>query len=329
MTSRPPDAAPATTHTPRSGTRRWRSPVAVWAGCGFVALLAQAVIFARWLAAGDIHSAPKDFAIPAHRAALVWAEQAAGILIVVCCVIVALRQSRREHNVSWNAALVIGGTFTFWLGFLSCWDRQYAAANRYALNITSWAPYVPGWHGPDPGQQIETLVAAQILMYTALVVWPWGQQLLLRPVLRRKPHWGMIRLLPVLLITGFVTDLVIEGTLITLLGAYSWPTANWSLSLFGGHWYQLPLVNIAIGAVTMASMPTFMLLRAQRSGRPVHIFQGGERFTRRADAWLRALAGVGFMNVVMALYWVLIPLLATASGPGPLPPDTPGWLWHT
>ncbi|MFE3202326.1 spirocyclase AveC family protein [Embleya sp. NPDC059237] len=326
MPTRCPDATARTTG-PR--TRRWRSPIALWAGCGIIAVLVQTAIFTRWLAAGNIHSAPKDFTIPTYRAALIWAEQAVAILIVVFCFVVAWRQSRREHNVSWNAALIIGGTFTFWLGFLSCWDRQYAAANRYALNITSWAPYVPGWHGPYPERQIESIVGAQMLMYTAIIAWPWLQLFLLHPILRRKPHWGLARLIPALLITGLVADLLIEGTLIVLFGAYSWPVANRDLALFGGHWYQLPLVSVAVGAVTMACMPTFMQLRAERSGRPVHIFRGGELFARPAHAWLRVLAGVGFMNAVMGLYWVLLPLFATASGPDPLPADMPGWLWHS
>lgn len=327
MAGRPPDPAAPAADTPAPAGRRWRNPIVLWAAWGGIALLAQAAVFTRWLAAGNVHSAPKDFTIPAYRAALIWAEQAGGLLIVAICAVVAWRQSRREHNISWHAALVIGGTSTFWLGFLGSWDRQYAAANRYALNITSWAPYVPGWHGPHPERQIETIVAAQILMYSALIAWPWLQQVLLRPVLRRKPHWDLVRLIPALLVTGLAADLLIEGTLIPLFGAYAWLTANPDLALFGGHWYQLPLVSVGVGAVTMACMPTVVQLRAERSGRPVHIFRGGELFARPAHAWLRALAGVGFMNMVMGVYWVLLPLLATASRPGPIPPDTPGWLW--
>ncbi|WP_369382987.1 spirocyclase AveC family protein [Streptomyces sp. cg36] len=299
----------------------------LWAAGGAVALGLQAAVFARWIAAGDIHAAPRDFAVPTYRAALIWTEQALGLLLVAACIAVAIVQSRRERNVSWTAAIVIGSAFTFWLGFLSCWDRQYAAGNRYALNVTSWAPYVPGWHGPHPERQIDTLFAAQTFMYIGIIYWAWVQQLLLRYVFRCTPHSRMPRIVLSLLLSGLLADVLIEGVLLSGMGGYAYLTANRSWAVFGGHWYQLPLVNVAIGGITLACMPTAMQWSAERRGRTAHIFRGEERFTDRTRPWLRALAGIGFMNVVVAAYWILTPLLVTASGPDPLPPDTPAWLW--
>ncbi|MBF6055022.1 spirocyclase, AveC family [Streptomyces eurocidicus] len=257
---------------------------------------------------------------------ITWTEQWLMIVGVVGLSVYMWFQCRRQGSVTFWATIVWGNLFTWWLSPVMAYVEPSPIANRYALNVVSWGPYLPGWHTPRPELHIETFFAAQMFMFPLIVLWVGMQLVCLNHVTRRFPHWSVRRMLPVFFLTGVVSDIVVEGFFVPLTGAYAYPRALHELSLFGGHWYQMPLINIVLGACLLCSPETFMVWISQRRGTTVHIFRGSEHLAPRARSTLRILAGIGLANVVMLVYTALVgavPLLGT----GAVPADTPGWIW--
>jgi Spirocyclase AveC-like len=303
-----------------------RSPVVAWAVVGALCLIGQSVVFGRWLLEDHPHAAPHDFTISTIRAVTTWVGQAAMITFLVACVIVAWKQTRRARTVTFDTALIIGFGFAFWIEPTATGRDLLAVVNRYALNVSTWGPYLPGWHGPYPELQVHTLVAANMFMYPGAVLWMWAQRALLAPILTRLSGWTTLKLLPVFVLTGMVINLVLEAMLIPVLGFYSYSRADWDLSLFGGHWYQLPLTQIVIGTV-LGTPLCIMLHHATTNGRTVHLFRGTERLTPPRQIVARLLAGIGLANIII-LSWELLTILSPGLvGVDPMPADTPSFLW--
>lgn len=305
---------------------RWASPVALWSALGAGVLLFQAVVLGRWIAAGGLHAVPDgDYRISTGRAVLTWIGQGLMFAIIVTCVAVVTYRSRKAREITFDATIVIGFGLSFWLAPLSNARDLVAIGNRYALNVSTWGPYLPGWHGPAPHLQVETVVAASILMYIPVITWVWAQLWLMTRISRRHPEWGMVRLTPIFLLTGALLDAIFEIVLVAGLGMYNYPSANQQLALFGGHWYQIPLGHVIAGI--LLSTPTAMVWHyANRHGGDIPLFRGTTAFPARARNWLRVLSGIGFTNLVM-FGWMLISMNTTLLGTDPMPADMPGWLW--
>ncbi|MGX1773784.1 spirocyclase AveC family protein [Nocardia brasiliensis] len=288
------------------------------------ALLLQAVIFGRWIAAGDIHSAQKNYTISTVRTVLLWVDQAGIAIAIMACVIVAVWQSHKIRAVSFDAAVVFGFAFTLWTSPLNTYHQPLAVSNRAALNISNWAAFIPGWHGAS-GTYVEGIIAGSGLSYLTLMVWTWAQRPVVAALMLRKPDWGPIRLIPAFMLTGMVVDFLIQILAVPIGGGYAYLIANPTLSLFGGHWYQLPFLASVSGAL-FAVVPNYMLLRARQQGTTVYLFRGSEHLPQRAQLPLRLLAGVGLCTAILFAYKLGLNLLLPL-GAGPIPADTPTWLW--
>ncbi|MGW1411568.1 spirocyclase AveC family protein [Streptomyces sp. NPDC002403] len=297
-----------------------------WSALGVCALAFQTLVFVRWITAGGMHAVPDgNYEISPGRAALTWVGQGAMFTVVVFCVAVTWYRSRKAGRITFDTAIVIGFGLSFWLAPLSNARDLIAIGNRYALNVSTWGPYIPGWDGPHPELQVETVIAASVLMYIPVITWVWAQMWFMTRFSRRWPSWGMVRLLPVFLLSGALLDALFEVILVAGLGMYGYPSANQQLALFGGHWYQVPLGHVIAGI--LLPTPTAMVwLHARRRGREVHIFRGSAEFAPCTRNWLRILAAVGFTNLVM-LGWMVISMNTTMLGTDPMPADMPSWIW--
>ncbi|GAA0424940.1 spirocyclase AveC family protein [Streptomyces luteireticuli] len=236
------------------------------------------------------------------------------------------RDCRRQGAVTLSAALFVGWLLCFWQDPLLNYRHLMVITSRHDLNVTSWGPYLPGWHPPHPELASEALVGASMFAYAAMIIWYWVPMWLTKPVLRRRPRWGLLRLLPVVLLAGAVADAVCEGLWLRT-GVYMYPTDAASLSLFGGHWYQLYIPQITNIAMFISAPPVLMHLYAQRHATTVHIFRGTEQAGPRTAGWARLLAGVGFTNFFLLIAAFVGVGIGYLFGTGPIPPDTPSHLW--
>ncbi|ASF08190.1 hypothetical protein NBRGN_066_00610 [Nocardia brasiliensis NBRC 14402] len=308
------------------GTNRVRcTPAVCFAALGALFVAFQGVVFARWIAGGGAHPVPRDYPISTLRAAQTWAGQVITILLVVLCVVVAWRSSRKAGEITFDTALIAGYATTFWISPLANAHGPVAVQNRYALNLTAWGPYIPGWDGPRTVAMSETLVLAGGLMYIPLIVWYWIQIRLVKQLLRFRPQWGMARLTPAVLLLGLLVDIPFEIALIAGTAGYGYPFADQTSSLFGGHWYQLPLGAIVAG-MFMPSLAALVWTHAQVTKSRFVIFRGDEQLAPRARGWARLLAGVTLANISLLL-WALTQISFSKISPDPMPADFPSWLW--
>ncbi|MEW2581518.1 spirocyclase AveC family protein [Streptomyces syringium] len=295
---------------------------------GVLALVVQVAVFGRWIGDGGLRSAQRnDLPVSASREILILLGQAGVALVVLVSILVVARQCRYERTVSFDAALLVGWGAAVWLGPAFNYRHVNGVFNLHAVNISSWGPYLPGWDPPRPDLATEAVLAGAMIAYLAMNLWMWGQRWCLRPLRDRIASWSRPRILLVLIAAGALVDLILELLFVGVFGAYAFIGANWRLSLFGGHWYQLPVTTLLLDGILLSTPMTLMLYQAARQGTTVHIFQGEETFTAPKRRWLRLLAGIGFVNILWATYLALTNLVPVAVGSDPVPTDTPAYFW--
>jgi hypothetical protein len=310
--------------TPRAGRfPRWFSPVTIWAGLGVLGLITQGIVFGRWISDGHLHWLPRDTEIPAIRQVVVWGGQVGIVGFILITSVVLWRRCRRAKTVTFDTAIFVGWMLVFWTEPLLNYRHLMATLNRAALSVPAWGNYIPLL--PTDTYPAEPILIGAGLSYSGMILWYWGQWRCLTTLLHYKPHWGTLRLLPILIILGVVVDLVIEVVVVRGLTFYAYLRFP-GPALFDGHWYRLPYGAALINGTLMATPMTLMRYLAVRDRHQPHIFRGDNAFSPRTAGWLRLCSGVGFLTLV-AFLWVGLYITAVAIfGLAPMPPDVPHYL---
>lgn len=312
--------------TLRSVLRLWRTPVVVWAGLGILSIAVMVWILGRWIIHGGLHSASASgYQISTENKVISWAAQVVIVVVVLTCGWFLFRASRKQGRMTFYSLLFVGYGTTFWMDPIFNWGHLRFTQNRYALNVATWGPYIPGWHSDYSGGQVESLITGGGLAYLLGFLWIAVPVAVLDLIGRRFPTWQMGRLnlfqaTIIIFVTAALFDLVLE-TVAVRTGAYSYTGAA-GPALFAGHWYQYPLSVLAYAIVL--TIPAGLLIRYSRRGRQdVWILKGSDRLPERACPWMRLLAGIGFANLQIL---VVICVCAVTLGWAPLQSDTPSYL---
>jgi hypothetical protein len=162
-----------------------------------------------------------------------------------------------------------------------------------ALNVVSWGPYIPGWHGPNATGQVETFAAGVPTFYMLIIVWYWPVYALVRRVTSAHPEWSLARMVGLVVVIGVVVELLAEIVWLAS-GTYTYTLGP---SLFSGEARQQPLLQAGTFAY-LSLLPVMMKLLADRRGREVAIFRGGTLLPPRMWNSARLRAGSGFTNVI-------------------------------
>ncbi|WP_344022170.1 spirocyclase AveC family protein [Streptomyces luteireticuli] len=306
------------------GTAVWRTPVMWCAAAGLLSVLAAVAVLTPWLVDGGWHPvAPRAYHISTGRKVFSWVFQGIVFLALVAVAVKVVRGCRRAREITFEAALYLGWLTGLWQAPLVNYREIMATQNRYMIHVASWGPYIPGWHGPHPEQQVETLFAASGLSYGMTIFWYWAADPAIGRIVGLRERWTRTRLVLVTLAVAVVASTAVE-TLYLQGGSYSYNHAIRSFSLFGGHWYQLPLTGVLIIALCLVTPMVAMKHWARIGGREIWAFQGSELLTRRGRTWARLLSGIGIANVAYLGYMVLNLPVSYAGGPPPA--DMPGYL---
>ncbi|WP_424639434.1 spirocyclase AveC family protein [Embleya sp. AB8] len=290
------------------------------------AIAFQLWVFGRWAADGGFRAvASSGYEISSGRAAVTWAAQIAIGLTALVLGVVLVRSAWRARQVTLNLALFAGFMLSFWQSPLFNYEQRAIVLNRYALNVATWGPYIPGWNSPAPQAQAESLLGLSGASFGLLLFWPWAQDWVTRRIAEWRPGWSWGRLLPVSLAAGVVTAALIEVIWMNT-GLYAYATPLRGLTLFAGHWYGLPLLFPVVAALLIATPVVVLRHYARLHGTEVYLFRGSERLGRRTGQTLRLLSGVGLANIQLLCYFAANVLIAHALG-GSTPTDMPSYLW--
>ncbi|GHE14672.1 spirocyclase AveC family protein [Streptomyces alanosinicus] len=311
--------APASRTRPRRGTRL--SPAAAWATTGTAFLAVQTWVIVRWLADGDVSpTRPPEYGLSPARQAVFTTGEVAVVLAVIVCAWWIIRDLRRKGQVTIHAALFIGYGSAHWMDPVMNY-RHWGFANTNAtLHVTSWAPYLPGWSGPE--RLPQPLIFATGLFFPLLILWIWLALGLAHKLAALRPHWGRLRLAAALLPPVMALDAIAESLLIHV-GAFAYVGASPRYSLFGGHWYQLPLAEPLLCSVLFVLPTALLIVTAQTQGREVPLFSGTQHMAGTRRVWMRLLSGIGFTHMTLLLWLVAISFFLQHPT---IPQDTPPFL---
>ncbi|MFF0148171.1 uncharacterized protein DUF5135 [Amycolatopsis sulphurea] len=287
-------------------TRRRRlTPVVVWAGIGALFLAAEGWVLVRWVPDGGVHSVPPRDEISPARTVVLWATQIILALVVCASAWYSVRTSRREGRVSVFAALFVGCLSGFWLTPIVNYQDLVEVVSHHVLHVSTWGPYIPGWHGPEPDQQVESVVAVTGIATCIVIWWIYIALFIIRGIARARPRWGLPTLLAAAVLASLVTELVIEGPWM-LAGTYRWGIPA-SLAIFAGQPHQVPLYTVVPATLFIALPGAVAIYWAERRNTEVHFLRGSNR------SLLRLLAGVGFGQLCILFYVIGDALIAHMS----------------
>ncbi|MCI3928094.1 spirocyclase AveC family protein [Streptomyces sp. AN091965] len=317
MSTRHPDQAPSDT-SPAPGSaphkHRWVIAPVFWAGFGVLCLAAQTWVFARWAADGNFHAYPSGgYEISRARQISTLALEVAVITGLLAAAALLWRQSRRAGHVTSYAALFTGYLLCFWTDPYSGITQHTTGHNRYSLNVVTWGPYLPGWHGPLP--QIESFLLNAA--YPVSLTWVVIGVAIAKRLRHWRPAWSRARTAALVSVIIFCVDLPLESAYMRP-GGYAYPNTLPYLTLFEGSWYRMPLTS-PITMVVFVTMPVVLMHLYAKPGREIWVLEGSLRLPSPARTPIRLLAGIGFVNFSMLAFQVFMCVGALAGHPAELP----------
>jgi hypothetical protein len=288
-----------------------------WAALGAFFVALQVWVYVGWVVSGDarpthVGAQPPDTIVKVWAWLVQGATMAAFAAVIVYCV----RQSRRQGRLSFDTLVVIAWASVVWQDPILNYIKPQFLYNSYLINLGSWVEHVPGWLSPRGANLPEPLflsgfgyfylgIGSGMIICTAM-----------RRTKRRWPSLGVPALIGVALATAFVLDLLVEGFWVrTSLYAYS--GAVESVSLWGGQRYQFPLYESLLWGSVWASVACLRYFRDDYGRSAVERGADQLAVSERRRTALRALALIGFANLVFVGYNVSINAIGLQNGATP------------
>ncbi|WP_330255537.1 spirocyclase AveC family protein [Nocardia sp. NBC_00565] len=300
---------------PGRSTNRLRtllSPGYFWLTLGVLAVALQTWVYTRWAMDGRWRpSFSRPPSLPNINAFALRLLEAFTIASTIVCIIFVIHEWRRQGRPDFDAAALIGYTSTMWLDVLCGGPVQW---NSYSIHVATWFNYMPGLTditAPDP---FTPVFSPNGLGYPAMMIPVLIGYMLTKLVLRKREHWGRTRRFAVALVFGIFLQFLVEITFIQA-GTYSmnnYSTLAQSLSLWGGHWYQIAAPDtIVLGG--LATAPLIHMRMTWRSGGTPFISRGLPDTRTRLGGFLQILCAIGWCNLTIAV-WMGVAHLMSING---------------
>jgi hypothetical protein len=275
-----------------------------WAAIGACFALLQIYIFGSWI------NSPHFTPTPTGNSPLAWYPQHLILVIqfgapvlVVSGLLWFIYTTHREGRVPTLALIVLGWASAYWQDPLINYVRPAFSYNSHFINFGSWCELVPGWITPNGSKMPEPLLFglgayAFVVPLTALIC-----AFAMRTAKQWRPATTSFQLILVAFITMFFCDLVAEFFLVAT-HMYVYMGSIHELSLFPGTLHQFPLYESVLGGATVAATGSLFYFRDDKGNTLVE--RGAQNLTiKRGMTALRALAIIGFVNVVVLTYTIL------------------------
>ena len=285
--------------------RRKVNPLKWWAGVGGAIVALQIYVYGRWLLTGHyVHSYGGVDAIPLWMriSAHVWEVVAWAVMIWGFYAYLYKPLRRKETLSPISIIWLIGGVSIYWMDWATGWARAIGNWNAaFLVSTGSWYGSIPGWLSPNGNTYADI---SSFGLPLAIGWFGLGVMILVKVLewaSKRWPRMSTAGLIVFILVFASVLDYVVEQTLV-LLGLYVYSGAVPELTLFGGHYFQMPFYEPVLFGSSVAIIAVIVHFKDDR-GRTI-IERGVDRIEAgaRAKFALRVLAFFGFINVTMMAY---------------------------
>jgi Spirocyclase AveC-like len=308
-------AVPATQSFPRVGR------VTIWASIGVAILLFQLYVLIRWVC-GPYFTPTNPGSDPisaSQQTYFLLLQIAVTVAAVICLIKWLIVPWWREGEMTSSGRLFAAGAMIFFWDLGMNFTSTVLFYNSHLVNYGAWAlGSWPGWVSPD-GNLLPEPVFITIPGYTSLVTTQaifvcW----LLRKAKERWPGLGVMPQLGIILVGCTVVDSIIEIALLKT-GAYAYPGAVRSLTLFAGKTYQFPLYEgFLFGGLGVGAMTALHHFRDDKGFTYAEKGIDQMNMGKAGKQWIRGLAVYGFCHLLfLSLYTIPMQFFSLNSDPFP------------
>jgi hypothetical protein len=294
------------------------SPVKWWAVTGGFFVVLQCWIYGRWIASGPETTARGDTPVPGFMTFTARLHEIVfPILFLVGLYFLVVRPKRRTGSVSTDAYIFIGLMFMYWQDPIPNMLRVGYTYNTVFHQWGSWASFIPGWILPDGHRFGEPLLMMVPIYPVALFSGILFACAVMREAKRRRPYLGPVGLVATAFAAMLVFDFVAEMFWLRT-GVYSYVGGIPALTIFYGHYYQLPIYQLP-WVVAWTAMAAFRYFKDDRGNTVTERGLDTLKVTDRQRAGVRFLAWVGVLNVLFLFIYNLPFAFGTMLGNGWVP----------
>ncbi|MHB8692191.1 MAG: spirocyclase AveC family protein [Solirubrobacteraceae bacterium] len=227
---------------PAAKARRRARPIVAFAGCGIGFIALQAYVYAAWILDGNAHAVSTGSTpVPEFMKISITAQEIFFPLAALGLAYYAVaRPLRRERRLSWDGMWFMAVITLVWQDPLYSYLNIAHTYNSYFINAGSWAPNIPGWLAPNAnrlGQPVLWDLPVYLLIWCGAII-PANR--LMHAIRNRRPQIGNAGLVAITFAGFALADLVLESAFMRT-GTYAYGGTYGGWTLFGGHYYGLPL----------------------------------------------------------------------------------------
>ncbi len=295
---------------------RTKAPVRVWAVCGVLIAAFEIYVLAKWVTGPYFKSVPAG-PTPVPEAMKVGITAITIFGFVVAPVLIyryVVAPWRREGRLTSEALMLIWfGTLAWFYDPFANFFSPYFTWNSWGWNRGSWVAEIPGWHSIAAGSPGRTMAYPMLAvpfgylwaLFAVAMLCVW----VMRKTKARFPDVGALGLMTVCFLFGTVFFFVLEAILVRT-GIYGYHAAIPSLTVWYGHYYQLPIYESVLSGVYFTGYASLLYFRNDKGHTIAE--RGIERLSlgRRSSTAVRffALAAAGtaiYMFTYNIPYWII------------------------
>jgi hypothetical protein len=276
------------------------TPVKWWAAVGVGFLVLEIYVIAAWLLSGDATPTPSGpDTIPGWMRTVGHVGEVAGLVAMAGMIYAFLiRGWRRQRRLTLDGMFVLVFVLLYWQDPLVNYTQNWATFNAGLMNFGSWGPHVPGWLAPRSNLFAEPIVWAWptylYAVFAMVVVANW----VMARAKARWPQLGKAGLIAICFAFTFTADFGAEVIFIRF-GLYAYPGAIDWMTLWHGHYYQLPFNEVFLMACLFTGWATLRYFRDDRGRTFAERGADRLRLPPRRAALVRFFALLGAANTIM------------------------------
>jgi hypothetical protein len=274
-----------------------------WSILGGLVVAGIAAVLVRWITGPYFKSvAPGPTKLATWmRVELVGWEIATIPIALTIIYLFVVRPIRRTGSLSANGVMVCGFSLMWFQDPLSSGVNHWFVYNTFMLNMGSWANSVPGFAGwGTPGHMTsEPLLFTPAAYVLAMGVACTVGVTAMRKMKARWPQMSTLQLVAACYVVMCLFDIVLEGIIWLPLGIFEYPGGH--LALFAHTYHPYPLEEMFTIASVFTAISTLRYFTNDKG--QMFIERGVDKIKGSTGKknWMRALAGVAAMQLIMFL----------------------------